>query len=128
MRSRYSAYVRGAVDYLVDTHDPATRAPAERGAIERWSREATWEGLEIVATERGGEGDESGVVEFRATYRQGGSTRVHHERSRFRRLEGRWLYVDGDAVKPRPAVRAATVGRNDPCPCGSGKKFKKCCG
>jgi SWIM/SEC-C metal-binding protein len=27
-----------------------------------------------------------------------------------------------------PIRRAQTVGRNDPCPCGSGRKFKRCCG
>ncbi len=128
MRSRYTAFVRGAVDYLLDTYDPSTRNAGERGAIERWSREATWQGLEILATERGGDTDDDGVVEFRARYRQGGADRVHHERSRFRRVEGRWRYVDGQGVKPAPVKRAPTAGRNDPCPCGSGRKFKKCCG
>src|SRR5262245_46704431 len=98
MRSRYTAFVRGAVDYLLDTYDPATRDPAERGAIENWSRGATWLGLQIVATERGGAGDEDGVVEFRASYRQGDVVRVHHERSRFRRSDGRWYYLDGQGV------------------------------
>ncbi len=32
------------------------------------------------------------------------------------------------APRPRSAISAPKVGRNDPCPCGSGKKFKKCCG
>ena len=66
MRSRYSAFVRGAVDYLLDTYDPATRDPREREAITRWSKESTWTGLEVLATERGGEGDSDGTVEFRA--------------------------------------------------------------
>ncbi|HEX6989211.1 MAG TPA: preprotein translocase subunit SecA [Bacillota bacterium] len=35
----------------------------------------------------------------------------------------------GGGAAPRPApVRSEKVGRNDPCPCGSGKKYKKCCG
>ena len=128
MRSRYTAFVRGAVDYLVETYDPATRHPGERAAVERSSREAKWLGLEVLATERGGAGDDTGLVEFRARYQLGGAPRVLHERSRFRRLDGRWYYVDGEAVKPRPAVRAPTVGRNEACPCGSGRKRKKCCG
>ena len=33
--------------------------------------------------------------------------------------------LDGDILPPLAEVK---VGRNDPCPCGSGKKFKKCCG
>jgi preprotein translocase subunit SecA len=35
----------------------------------------------------------------------------------------------GETVRAKPIVREAPkVGRNDPCPCGSGKKYKKCCG
>ena len=128
MRSRYSAYVHGAVDYLVDTFDPATRKPGERAAVERWAREATWLGLTVVATEGGGAREDTGIVEFRARYRQGGAERVHHERSRFRRTNGRWFYLDGAAVTPQPVKRAVTAGRNDPCPCQSGRKYKKCCG
>jgi SEC-C motif-containing protein len=47
--------------------------------------------------------------------------------SRFRRHNKKWFYFDGDEIKPQPIVREGPrVGRNDPCPCGSGKKFKKC--
>jgi SEC-C motif-containing protein len=128
MRSRYSAHVLARIDYLVDTYDPATRSGVDRASIARWARESTWLGLTIVACERGGADDDEGVVEFRAAYRAGGAELVHHERSRFRRQKGRWLYVDGDLVKPAAARRAATPGRNDPCPCKSGKKYKRCCG
>ena len=128
MRSRYSAHVLGHVDYILATHDAATRGRLDRRAVERWARESEWLGLAIVARERGGAGDDDGVVEFKATYRAGGATIVHHERSRFRRDDGRWFYVDGDIVKPAPVRRAASAGRNDPCPCGSGKKYKRCCG
>ena len=129
MRSRYSAHVLRRIDYLVDTHDPSTRAGVDRAAIERWASESTWLGLTIVARERGGAADDDGVVEFEAAYRNGdGARMVHHERSRFRRRAGRWLYVDGDIVKPSSARRSATPGRNDPCPCNSGKKYKRCCG
>ncbi len=129
MRSRYTAHVLGRIDYILETRDPSTRGDGERAAIERWVRDSTWLGLTIVAREHGGAGDDDGVVEFEAAYRQrDGARLVHHERSRFSRRDGRWLYVDGEMVKPAPVQRAATVGRNDPCPCGSGKKYKKCCG
>jgi len=129
MRSRYSAHVLARIDYLVATHDPESRAAVDRAAVERWARQSEWLGLAIVARQAGGPGDDAGVVEFKATYRQpGGAVVVHHERSRFRRRDGRWFYRDGDAVKPPPARSAATVGRNDPCPCGSGQKYKRCCG
>jgi SEC-C motif-containing protein len=127
MRSRYSAHVLARIDYILATHDPATRAGVERAGVERWARESTWLGLQVLARERGAPGDDQGVVEFKATYRSGGAVAVHHERSRFRRLDGRWLYVGGDSIKPPPARRAQEVGRNDPCPCGSGKKYKRCC-
>jgi SEC-C motif-containing protein len=69
-----------------------------------------------------------GTVEFVARYRQGGKVFAHHEQASFRKADGRWLYVDG-TINPKPAQRfAAKVGRNDPCPCGSGQKYKKCCG
>jgi SEC-C motif-containing protein len=128
MRSRYSAHVLGHIDYLLATHDPDTRDGLDRDAIERWSLDSEWLGLQIVATERGGAGDDVGTVEFKASYRARDEGVVHHERSRFRRLDGRWFYTDGEIVKAVPLRRAATVGRNDPCPCGSGKKHKKCCG
>jgi SEC-C motif-containing protein len=120
MRSRYTAYVRGAVDYLIET----ATAPEKRQDIERWSRESRWTGLEVIATERGGPDDDEGTVEFIA--RAEGF--AHHERSFFRRIDGRWRYVSGETPRPRPARKEATPGRNDPCPCGSGKKYKKCHG
>ena len=57
MRSRYTAYVRGAIDYVVSTHDAATRATIDTEAAARWSRDTLWLGLEIIGTERGTEAD-----------------------------------------------------------------------
>jgi SEC-C motif domain protein len=128
MRSRYTAHVLRRVDYLLATHDPATRGRVDRASVERWARDSEWLGLQIMSTTRGTPNDDDGIVEFRASYRAGGVPSVHHERSRFRRHHQRWFYTDGDAVKPTPARRAAEAGRNDPCPCGSGKKYKRCCG
>ena len=133
MRSRYSAYVVGNIDYVVATHDPAQRDQVDREAATMWSQQSQWLGLEIVATEAGGPDDDAGVVEFIARFMLGGRPQQHHERSRFTRVdEGagpRWVYVDGEVQKARPVAREAPkVGRNEPCPCGSGKKFKKCHG
>ncbi|HEY4058335.1 MAG TPA: YchJ family protein [Kofleriaceae bacterium] len=133
MRSRYSAYVRGEIDYLIATHDPATRAGVDRAAIAAWSKQTTWLGLEIVAREAGGVNDETGIVEFIARGATDGQPFAQHERSRFRRIDGAWVYTDGDLTSDRPdrrePVRAtAQVGRNEPCPCGSGAKYKKCHG
>lgn len=125
MRSRYTAYVLGEIDHLVRTHDPATRTAVDPRAIAEWAERAEWRGLEVHQTERGGENDTAGFVEFSAFYVEGGVPRVLRERSRFRRIEGRWFYSSG-AVPVSTGVKAP--GRNDPCPCGSGRKYKKCCG
>ncbi|HEY2745834.1 MAG TPA: YchJ family metal-binding protein [Polyangia bacterium] len=95
MRSRYSAHVLGRIDYIIATHDAESRDAVDRAAVERWARQSEWLGLVIVARERGGRDDDSGVVEFKATYRRRGAIVVHHERSRFRRRDGRWFYRDG---------------------------------
>ena len=48
---------------------------------------------------------------------------------RSRELEQARMAGSGEAQTVQQVVRgAAKVGRNDPCPCGSGKKYKKCCG
>jgi SEC-C motif-containing protein len=122
MRSRYSAYALGEIDYLVATHDP--KQPPDRDAIARWAKSARFSELEIVEVEAGGPDDDVGVVEFRAKFSENGVEQEHRERSRFARIDGRWFYVDGAA----PKKRIPKPGRNDPCPCGSGKKYKKCCG
>jgi len=129
MASRYVAYATGAIDYLLDTHDPKTRSQTDRRATEDWSRRADWRSLEILSSEAGGPDDDEGQVEFIARYAIEGVEHAHHERSQFRRSEGRWYFVSGDKVSVPPARRAtAKIGRNDPCSCGSGKKYKKCCG
>ena len=124
MRSRYTGYATGAVDYLL-----ATQVEQDRAGVERWAREARFLGLEVLGTWDGGPGDERGVVEFAATWESGGARQVHRERSSFERRQGRWIYASGEALRG-PSVRheGPRPGRNDPCPCGSGRKFKKCCG
>ena len=91
MRSRYSAFAVGNAEYLRDSWHRATR-PATIDLDE----DVKWTLLEIVDTVRGGPFDTDGVVEFRAHYRSSQGRRTRHERSRFTREAGRWLYVDGD--------------------------------
>lgn len=119
MRSRYTAYALGFGDYVLRTWHGSTRPAALDTAL------PVWQGLEIVAAEAGGVGDEAGTVEFRARYLDRGRPGVLHETSRFAREHGRWVYVDG---RLHPAVSKAAPGRNRPCPCGSGRKYKRCCG
>ena len=84
-------------------------------------------GLEIVDIQAGGSDDAEGDVEFIARYREKQTRREHHERGHFKREQGRWYFTDGSIVKPKPVI-SSKVGRNSPCPCGSGLKYKKCCG
>ncbi len=128
MRSRYTAHVVNQIDYIVATHDAATRERIDLPAVERWARSSEWMGLQIVACEQGGAEDEQGIVEFKAKYREKkGAIVVHHERSRFVKSDGHWYYVDGMQPRPEPARRSEDQGRNELCRCGSGKKFKRCC-
>jgi len=129
MRSRYSAYVLGEIDYIFESLHPSQRAEVDRSATETWSKKAEWKALEVVSTEAGGENDETGEVEFIAKFELGGMPQEHRERAVFKRDGKRWYYVDGKVTGQKPVVHEGPrVGRNDPCPCGSGKKYKKCHG
>jgi SEC-C motif domain protein len=89
MRSRYSAYAVGLVDYLLDTWHPTSRPDAlELDPGIRWYR------LDILARSGGGILDRDGTVEFEAHYRQDGTAGVQHEVSRFLKEGGRWFYLD----------------------------------
>jgi SEC-C motif domain protein len=127
MRSRYTAYVVGAIDYVVATHDAATRDQVDREASLAWSRETLWQGLEILATEAGGPEDREGIVEFVARGVTRGTPFAQRERSRFRKVDERWYYIDG-VVKAVPAKKTKVPGPNEPCSCGSGMKYKRCHG
>lgn len=93
MRSRYSAYARGELDHIFRTWHPRTR-PVDVAADEH----LIWHGLEVLATSAGQAADEAGEVEFRASYQLGSQRGTMHERSRFARRGGRWVYVDGDEI------------------------------
>jgi SEC-C motif-containing protein len=128
MRSRYTAFVLGEFDYIENTLATEVRDSFNRSAAESTAHSVEWVGLEIRDTSDGGEEDDGGMVEFAANFKDDGKLLVHHERSNFRREEGRWVYVDGKMNPKGNPRRVEKVGRNEPCPCGSGKKYKKCCG
>ena len=129
MRSRYSAYVVADVDYIMKTTAASNRSKMDASAILKWATESDWKSLEILNTENGLEGDEKGKVEFIANYRENGVLQKYHEIGTFTKESGIWFYSDSEIPMPKQVVREAPkVGRNDPCVCGSGKKYKKCCG
>ena len=118
MRSRYCAFVLKNADYLINTWHPNCHAEQLRNELTAGFEHTEWLGLTIFATQSGSHADE-GFVSFVARFRDKEHDSALIERSRFLNQNGRWYYIDGT----RPEF-----GRNDPCPCGSGKKFKKCCG
>ncbi|MDA3809909.1 MAG: YchJ family protein [Spirochaetaceae bacterium] len=127
MRARYTAYVQKEVDFIIDTHDSETRKDVSKESVSEWANDSKWYGLTILKTTGGGKDDKSGSVEFIAEYKQGGTKFKHHEHSDFVKKKGKWYFHDSRMIN-EPVVNENKVGRNDPCPCGSGKKYKKCCG
>ena len=128
MRSRYTAYATGDVDYIKKTMGPAIKAKEfDRESVEKWANESEWLGLSIVTTAKGSENDTEGTVEFIAQYSDGKNEQIHHESAEFRKIDGAWYFIDGRMMNEPYRREEPKVGRNDACPCGSGKKFKKCC-
>ena len=129
MRARSCAYVTEHIAFLKTSATKAVQDEFDEQASTAWSRAASWHSLEIIRTEKGGKDDTTGVVEFRATYTANGEFCNHHEVSTFVKEADGWKFEDGELVGEKPTTREEPkIGRNDPCPCGSGKKYKKCCG
>ena len=129
MRARYSAFAEGQLAFIRDSLSAAARETHDAESIRRWSLESQWLGLDVLSVEGGGPADDSGIVEFVARYRAEGRIMAHRERAKFEREDGKWVFADSDEPKPSTFRRdEPKVHRNDPCPCGSGKKHKKCCG
>jgi SEC-C motif domain protein len=109
MRSRYTAYCKGNVDYLIATLHPKSRKKDDLTSISQSMQNTHWIGLTILKTQKGQVQDRRGVVEFLARYQPVQSTGVPmmglvnqlHERSRFIKEGGQWFYVDGDILPPQ---------------------------
>ena len=123
MRARYSAYVTAAIDFLHDSLHPDSREDFDHDSTKKWAEGSTWNQLTILSTKAGEARDKVGSVDFIASYTdEDDNSHRHCERSQFKRIAGQWFFCDGQTIAPEK------VGRNDPCSCGSGKKYKKCCG
>ncbi len=127
MRARYTSYVKQEIDFIINTCETGDKiAQIDRKATEDWSKNSTWHGLKILITEDIKEGES--IVEFEAEYTLKGMHDIHHEIAGFRKINGEWFYSEG-MMRPTTVVREGKkIGRNEPCPCGSGKKYKQCCG
>ncbi|MGR8980545.1 MAG: YchJ family protein [Gammaproteobacteria bacterium] len=124
MRSRFTAYAMRNAQYLSDTWD-AGKCPK---TIDFSKEKANWRRLEIVGVKKGGVNDDKGLVEFKAYFFLDGDEYVMHELSRFIKTNGRWYYLDGTVKSIAKVGLNSNMGKNAPCSCGSGKKFKRCCG
>lgn len=114
MRSRYSAYVLGNGEYIVKTTAKENRFDDDIDLIKEYAKSITWLGLEVLAKK-------DNVVEFKAYYKDKEGVKVQHEKSNFIYEDEMWCYKDGELFNSK-------IERNEPCPCQSGKKYKKCCG
>jgi SEC-C motif-containing protein len=131
MRARYSAYVVKNINYIDQTQIAVANEVFNKEEALKWADSSEWLGLEIKKTSKGSENDNTGTVEFVAHYKdkESGTQLRHHETSLFSRTNGEWKFKEGQIIGAQPIKRLEPkIGRNDPCSCGSNKKFKKCCG
>ena len=114
MRSRFSAFALQQEAYLLSSWHPTTR-PTDI----QLDSETQWQRLELISADND---QQQGQVHFKAYYQEQDQWHLLEETSKFLFEKGHWFYHSGNyqpqLLKP---------SRNDECPCGSGKKFKKCC-
>lgn len=125
MRSRFTAHVVEDDAYLHRTYLPTAKQPfVPEPEVQRIG----WTRLQVLAHEPGPTPD-IGFVEFSAFYLGENDSELYlQEKSEFKRVDGQWYYTRLVRSGPAPIKSAGPkIGRNDPCPCGSGKKYKHCC-
>lgn len=121
MRSRYTAFTQGNIEYLIATLSPNQRKADDYQELAKSISNTKWLGLTVIGTQKGQKNDKTGVVEFEAVYQVTEPAQLH-ERSHFDKIKGQWFYVDGDILPgtiPKPKAL---------CWCGSGKKYRQCHG
>jgi len=118
MRSRYTAYSKKDFDYIVQTWHTSTRPAHLAALLAQDSLSTEWQGLTIIDTYGSTASSDEAFVVFFARFNHNQRPDWIYETSRFVRENNRWYYIDGVHKIP---------GRNELCPCGSEKKFKKCC-
>ncbi len=128
LRARYTAFTQGEVDFILSTHHSRTLKDTSREEVEEWSKGSEWLGLKIVQIDAGQKKDEKGTILFSAKYSAEGKTHEHWEKSFFEKEKGQWKFLDAQGIQIGTLRRTEPkIGRNAPCSCGSGKKYKKCC-
>ena len=137
MRSRFTAFSKGNWYYLKKTQHESNQEEKTNIYSNLQNEDILWTKLEILDVKNGGALDEEGDVSFIAYYAENGEEKKLHEMSKFIKENGRWYYSKiGSKVIPTVSIQNTKpfmrhqpkTGRNELCPCGSGKKYKKCCG
>jgi SEC-C motif-containing protein len=123
MRSRFTAHVARDHAYLHRTYRGTRDTPF---VDEPEEQPIQWTRLVVHAHEPGAHPDQA-FVDFTAYFTDGQGEHPVPEKSEFTRTGGQWIYTRAIRSGPAPVRAAAKVGRNDSCPCGSGKKYKNCC-
>ena len=118
MRSRYTAFTLKDNTYLLKSWAKESR-PEHLNVEEA---PVQWLDLKVENSKEGQEQDSTGTVTFTARFISSGHLCHLREESRFVREENKWFYLDGT-----PESSTAKISRNGKCPCGSGKKYKRCC-
>jgi len=115
MRSRYSAYCMGDVNYLQATTYDTMWTDEELKFIQDWADHSFWQHLDVLNVLEN-------TVEFKAYYIFEKKQHMHHEKSTFLKVNDMWKYVDGEIYEDK-----VDFLRNNKCICGSGEKYKRCC-
>lgn len=123
MRSRYTAYTQANIDYISRTMKGPAKKHFNPQSASEWAKHVEWLRLEVKNTSTQ---PTKGFVEFIAYFKDEGKIKTLHEMSEFHLKNGEWYYVDGKFPTSN-TVSSSQTGRNDLCPCGSGKKYKRCC-
>lgn len=129
LRSRYTAHCKRAIDYLGTTVLPSQLKRHDPEAVRQWAESTEWNHIDILQQKKV-EGDpEITWIEFKAFYKKFGDLKEHHELAKFVKQDGLWYFDDQQDDRREPERREEPkIGRNDPCLCNSGMKYKKCCG
>ena len=119
MRSRYSAYALNNLSYIKNTMQGKAAQRFSHDDPDDQQMDHQLLGLEVIRHTIDKKNPNHAFVEFRTLHQFHNKFSVIQEFSEFSRIQEKWFYVDGK-------IQKSSV--NDPCPCHSGKKFKKCHG
>lgn len=122
MRSRYAAYQLENYAYIYKTYASESQKGLSISELQQASEGTHW--IKLIIHAAPPPQTDHGNVEFSAFYLLDNDLYEMREKSNFIVESNHWRYLDGEIICHE---KIRTLKRNDPCPCDSGKKFKKCC-